>query len=217
MELTHHGHAMFTLDSGGTTVVIDPFNDDIGHPRPTVAPDAVVITHEHFDHNNVGLVGGRPRVIRGLTNEGKDWARLDATVGPFRITGVPTYHDRQQGAARGKNTVVIVEVEGLRLVHLGDLGHVLTDEQVRQIGRPDVLMIPVGGHYTCEREDVETVIRQLQPRVVVPMHFKTEANASWPIGTLDDFLAGRPARRAGRTVTVTPQTLPPAQEIWALV
>lgn len=217
MELRYYGHAMFGLSVSGTTIVIDPFNDEIGYPRPAVSADAVVITHEHADHSNVGLVGGAPRVLRGLAQEGKTWARLDEHVGPVRMTGVATYHDDQQGSARGKNTVVIFEAEGLRVVHLGDLGHLLSDEQARAIGRADVLIIPVGGYYTIGPAEADTVIAQLEPRVVIPMHFKTEVNASWPIGTLDDYLKGKAGvTRMGPAVKMTRATLPARQEIWAM-
>lgn len=217
MELRYYGHAMFGLTSGGTTIVIDPFNDDIGYPKPDVAPGAVVISHEHFDHSNAGLVRGRPRVIRGLAEEGKTWAKLDERVGPVRITGVPTYHDGEQGVARGKNTIAIFEAEEMRVVHLGDLGHVLSEDQARAIGSVDVLMIPVGGFYTIGPAEADQVIAQLGPRVVIPMHFKTEVNASWPIGTLDQFLAGRPAKKMGASARFTRADLPAGQEVWALV
>ncbi|MGQ0570224.1 MAG: MBL fold metallo-hydrolase [Armatimonadota bacterium] len=218
MELRYYGHSMFGLTSGGVTIVIDPFNDDIGHPKPSVTPDAVVISHEHFDHNNVGLVQGSPEIVRGLAQEGKEWAKVDARVGSVRITGVPTYHDGEQGSARGKSTVTIFEVEGMRIVHLGDLGHPLSDEQVRSIGKVDVLMIPVGGHYTIGPAEADQVIARLKPRIVIPMHFKTQVNASWPIGTLDDFLTGKTAvKRVGASATVAPAALPARQEIWALV
>jgi L-ascorbate metabolism protein UlaG (beta-lactamase superfamily) len=217
VDVNYCGHATFCLTSGGTTITIDPFNDDIGYPRPQVSPAAVVISHEHFDHNNVGLVGGKPKVVRGLANEGKDWARVDERIGPFHVTGVgTTYHDDEQGKARGKNTVTVVEVEGLRLVHLGDLGHVLTDEQVRAIGTVDVLFVPVGGFYTIGPAEADRVIGQLKPRVVIPMHFKTKVNESWPIGTLDDYLMGKTAKRVGASATITKAGLPARQELWVL-
>ena len=217
MELRFYGHATFGLTSGGTTIVIDPFNDDIGYPKPQVSPSAVVISHEHSDHNNVGLVQGKPQVLRGLADEGKNWAKLHEHVGPVHITGVPAYHDNEQGKARGKNTMTIYEVEGMRVVHLGDLGHLLTDEQRRAIGAPDVLMIPVGGFYTIGPAEADQVIAQLKPKVVIPMHFKTNVNASSPIGMLDDYLKGKTAKKLGASVTITKAALPAKQEIWALV
>jgi L-ascorbate metabolism protein UlaG (beta-lactamase superfamily) len=218
VELRYYGHAMFGIQVNGTTIVIDPWNEDIGYPKPKVSPTAVVISHEHFDHSNVSLCGGNPKIVRCLAQEGKTWAKVDEQIGPVHISGVATYHDDTQGSARGKNTVTIFEAEGLRVVHLGDLGHLLSDEQVRAIGRVDVLMIPVGGYYTIGPAEADRVIEQLQPRVVIPMHFKTEVNASWPIGTLDDFLKGKPrVRRMGASCTITRQALPAAREIWALV
>lgn len=217
MEIRYYGHAMFGLTADGTTIVIDPFNDDVGYPRPDVEPDAVVTSHEHSDHGSVDLIRGRPKVLRGLAQEGRTWAALDAHVGPMRVFGVPTYHDAMQGRARGKNAVAVLEAEGLRVAHLGDLGHVLTPEQVRAIGAVDVLMIPVGGHFTIGPAEADRVIAQLKPRVVIPMHFKTEVNPGWPIGTLEDFLKDKEAvKRVGTTITVTRAALPTEQEIWVL-
>lgn len=217
MEIRFYGHAMFGLTAGGTTIVIDPFNDDVGYPRPDVEPDAVVTSHEHSDHGSVELIRGRPRVLRGLADEGRTWAALDARVGPVHITGVPTYHDTEQGRARGKNAVAVIEVEGLRIAHLGDLGHVLTPQQVSAIGQVDVLMIPVGGHFTIGPAQADQVIAQLKPRVVIPMHYKTAVNDSWPIRRLDDFLQGKAdVKRVGATVTITHAALPVEQEVWVL-
>lgn len=217
MELRFFGHSMFAFSSGGTTIVIDPWNADLGYPAPNVAPDAIVVSHEHFDHSNVQLCQGSPSVVRCLADEGKAWAPVDTQVGPVRITGVASYHDTEQGAARGKNTITIYEAEGLRLVHLGDLGHVLTDEQKRAIGHVDVLMIPVGGHFTIGPAEADRVIEQLKPRVVIPMHFKTEVNASWPIGTLADYLKGKTGvRRVGPVLTITAASLPQSREIWPM-
>lgn len=217
VEIRYYGHAMFGLSSGGTTVVIDPFNEDIGYPLPSVSPDAVVLTHEHSDHSNVALCGGSPLVIRGLAQEGKEWAKVDERVGPFHLRGVPTYHDGNEGATRGKNTVVVVEAEGVRVVHLGDLGHVLTTEQAEAVRPVAVLLVPVGGHFTIGPDEADTVVEQVQPRVVVPMHFKTKATASWPIGSIEAFMRGKAAaREVGHSFTVEAATLPAAREIWTV-
>lgn len=217
MEIRYFGHAMFGLSAGGTTIVIDPFNDEVGYPVPDVEPDAVVTSHEHSDHSSVDLLRGSPKVLRGLADGGKTWAALDERVGPMRVTGVPTYHDTEQGRARGKNAVAVIDVEGLRLAHLGDLGHVLTPEQVGAIGPVDILMVPVGGHFTIGPAEADQVIAQLKPRVVIPMHFRTEANATWPIGELEGFLQGKAVvKRLDAAVTVTRAALPVEQEIWVL-
>jgi L-ascorbate metabolism protein UlaG (beta-lactamase superfamily) len=112
---------------------------------------------------------------------------------------------------------MIFEAEGLRVVHLGDLGHPLSDAQIRAIGAVDVLLIPVGGHFTIGPAEADRVIAQLKPRVVIPMHFKTKVNESWPIGTVDDYLRGRPAKRVGAKVAITKAGLPAAHETWVLL
>ncbi|MDQ7842127.1 MAG: MBL fold metallo-hydrolase [Armatimonadota bacterium] len=217
MKLTYYGHASFLLESDGTSILIDPFNEKCGYPFPKVSPTAVVVSHEHFDHNYVQVAGGSPRVIRGLRADGQEWADVRERVGPVALTTVKTYHDTAQGKERGRNAIFIFEAEGLRLVHAGDLGHTLSPDQVKAVGRPDLLLIPVGGYYTIGPAEATAVVDQLRPRVVVPMHYKTEVNKDWPIGPVDDFLRGKSGiRRLGHTVTVSPATLPEGQEIWVL-
>ncbi len=218
MELTYFGHASFLLRaSDGTTILMDPYDASCGYPIPDAAPTAVTISHEHFDHNYLQGVKGRPKVIRGLAREGKEWAKVDERVGQVHITTVPTFHDGSGGAERGRNAIFIFEVDGLRVVHAGDLGHPLDAEQVRAVGRPDVLLIPVGGHYTIGPAEAAAVVAALNPRLVIPMHYKTEVTGGWPIGPVDDFLKGRPGVvRQGQTVTITREDLPPEGTVWVL-
>ena len=218
MELTYYGHAAFLLAAAdGTTILIDPFNTEVGYPMPKIAPTAVVASHEHFDHNYVQMATGKPKVIRGLVEDGKDWARVDERVGQVRVTTIPTFHDSSKGSERGRNAVFIFEVEGMRVVHLGDLGHTLDANQARAIGRPDVLMIPVGGHYTIGPAEAEAVIAALNPQVTIPMHYKTPANEGWPIGTLEGFVGGKPrVSRQGKTVSIRSEDLPKEPSIWIL-
>lgn len=213
----YFGHATFLLASDGTTVLCDPFNDQVGYPFPDVSPTAVTISHEHFDHNHVQVARGSPKVIRGLREGGKDWAEVTVTVGPLAFSTVRTYHDASQGSERGKNAMFIIAGEGLRLVHCGDLGHTLSQDQVGALGRVDALLIPVGGYYTIGPKEADVVVGQLQPRLVIPMHYKTEVNKDWPIGPVDDFLRGKErVRRQGRSVEITPAALPKDQEVWVL-
>lgn len=218
MELTYYGHSSYLLRVGdGTTILIDPYDASCGYPLPRVAPTAVTISHEHFDHNHLAGVKGQPRVVRGLAQDGKAWATVDERVGPVRITTVPTFHDDSGGTQRGRNAVFVFEADGLRVVHVGDLGHQLDEQQVRAIGRPDVLLIPVGGHYTIGPAEADAVIAALRPRLVIPMHYQTTATTGWPIGPVDAFLQGKTnVTRQGPTVNVTVQTLPPAGTIWVL-
>lgn len=217
MKLTYFGHATFLLESDGTSILIDPFNEQVGYPFPTVSPTAVTVSHEHFDHNHVQVAKGSPKVVRGLTEGGKDWATVAEKVGAVKVSTVRTYHDTSQGAERGRNAMFVFETEGLRVVHCGDLGHTLSQDQAKALGRVDVLLIPIGGYYTIGPKEAEVVVGQVQPRVVVPMHYKTGVNKDWPIGTVEDFVGGKErVKRQSHSVTLTAAALPGAQEIWVL-
>ncbi len=217
MKLTYFGHSAYLVESDGTSVLIDPFNEKVGYPFPNVTPTAVTISHEHFDHNHLQVAKGSPKVIRGLRDDGKSWAEPKERVGPIALSTVRTYHDTSQGGERGKNAMFLFEAEGLRLLHTGDLGHTLSQDQAKDVGRVDVLCIPIGGYYTIGPKEADVVIGQLNPRIVIPMHYKTDVNKDWPIGTVDQFLEGKDrVRRQGRTVTLTPATLPNVREIWVL-
>lgn len=217
MKLTYYGHATFLLESNGTSILIDPFDKSVGYAFPDVAPTAVTVSHEHYDHNHVQVAKGTPKVIRGLRDQGKDWATVAEGVGPVMLSTVRAFHDASQGAERGKNTMFLFEAEGLRIVHAGDLGHTLSQDQVKALGRVDALLIPVGGYYTIGPKEADLVIGQLRPRVVIPMHYKTEVNREWPIGVLEDFLKGKGrVKRLDRSATLTAAALPKEPEIWVL-
>ena len=190
-----HGQACVTIISpSGTRLVVDPFDESIGHRLPEAEADVVVTTHDHYDHANVAGVRGRPKVLSGLTRDAR-WAALDQTVGDMRLRTVGTWHDEVRGAKRGLNSVVIVETGGLRVVHCGDLGHILTDEQARAIGPVDVLLIPVGGVYTVGAHEARAVVRQLAPRrAVIPIHFQTDP-LTIHLESVEPFLAGMPGVR----------------------
>lgn len=216
MKLTYYGHASFLLESDGTAILIDPFDERVGYPQPDVAPAAVTVSHEHGDHNHVATAKGGPKVIRGLTAGGKDWNTVHERVGPVTITGIATYHDTSQGQDRGKNTIFVFEAENLRVAHAGDLGHPLNDAQVSQVGKIDVLMLPIGGHFTIGPKEAELVVDQVQPRVVIPMHYKTEVNKDWPIGPPEPFTDQKAPKQKARQVEVTAATLPAGREVWVL-
>ncbi|MDI6824858.1 MAG: MBL fold metallo-hydrolase [Bacillota bacterium] len=218
VEIQWLGHACFLLTSpGGTRVVTDPFNEQVGYKVEKVAADLVTVSHEHFDHNHAQMVNGSPQVVRALTPAG-DWAQPKATVGDVTVSVVPTYHDPEQGAKRGKNGCFILDMGGVRVVHLGDLGHVLSADQGGAFGAVDILLTPVGGFYTIGPAEADQVIELLRPRVVIPMHFKTAANADWPIGGVEEFLRGKQGvrRMGGSTAVVEKAQLPSGTEYWVL-
>lgn len=186
------GQACFLITSpAGVKILIDPFNPDLGYPVPAVSPDAVVITHEHYDHNNYRMASGNPKVIHGLNPSTKDWKTVDEKIGDVRIYAVSAHHyEKESDAPRGRDAVMVMEMPGMRVVHLGDLGRPLTREQIKKIGRVDVLMIPVGGVYTIDAAGADNVISQLNPRLVFPMHYETPV-LKINLSGVDKFAAGK--------------------------
>ncbi len=186
------GQACFFIEtSQSTRIITDPMTMGDYKIPADIEPDIVTVSHEHFDHNQVGVVSGNPSVLRGLTSGGKDFASIQEKIKDVKIYAVPSYHDENQGKQRGKNAIFVFEFDGLKAVHLGDLGHELTAEQVEKIGAVDVVMIPVGGTYTIFGEVADKVISQLDPKMIVfPMHFKTDAASFLPY-TGDDFAKGK--------------------------
>ncbi|MDA8097558.1 MAG: MBL fold metallo-hydrolase [Clostridia bacterium] len=164
MNVKWLGRACFLLESAeGLLILTDPFDQTVGYPLPNITVDVVTVSHQHFDHNAVGLLPGHPVVVEG---DG------DHTVKGVTFQGIATYHDNEQGALRGPNTVFVFEVDGIRVCHLGDLGHTLSEKQVAMIGQVDLLLIPVGGTYTIDGDEAFQTVSDLKPRTVVPMHFK---------------------------------------------
>lgn len=194
-RLSWFGQSCFLLESpGGARIVMDPIPGTIGYELPKdLKADAVTVSHEHPDHNNVPLVPGKPKVLRGLTADKKGWTKIDEKVKDVAIQSVGVYHDEKKGAERGLNTVFVLETGGLRIAHLGDLGHLLTDAQLKALGGIDVAMVPVGGFYTIDAAQATRVIEQIRPRmVVVPMHYKTDVLTIKELASVDAFLAGKP-------------------------
>ena len=206
--LTWYGQSCFLLESAtGTRVVMDPIPSNIGYlPSADLHADAVTVSHEHQDHNNVALVRGKPKILRGLTPDKKGWMRIDEKVKDIAIRSVGVYHDNKKGAEIGLNTVFVFEVGGVRIAHLGDLGHLLTDQQISAIGSVDVVRVPVGGVWTVDALKATQVIDQIRPRLVaIPMHYRTELSTIKELATVDGFLAGRSnvRRETGTRLAIT--------------
>ena len=187
MRIKWYGHSCFLLSTdGGTRVLTDPCAPETGYRLADIEADVVTCSHGHYDHNYVAAVRGAPQVV--------DTAGGHVLgAGGGSITGVPTWHDGDGGAKRGANLVFILEVDGLRVVHLGDLGHVPDAAQAAAIGRPDVLFLPVGGTYTIDAAGAAQTAALLRPRRIVPMHYRTE-RLTFPLDGPEPFLAALAAR-----------------------
>ena len=221
-KLTWYGQACFLLETtGGTRIVMDPIPKGIGYELPAGAegghrhhqPRAPRPQQRRLRHRH------KPRVIRGLTADKKGWTRVDEKVKDVSIRSVGVYHDDERGAKRGLDTVFIFEVGGVRIAHLGDLGHVLNDQQLAAIGAVDVLLIPVGGTFTIDALKATRVVEQLRPRLmVVPMHYKTDAVTIKELEPLALFLDGKPnvRRETAHTISLSPMKARPAAEILVL-
>lgn len=165
MDINWYGQACFKIKGKNASVILDPFSPEFtGLKLPKeLEANVVLVTHGHEDHNNAGVVEGSPLVVTGPGEYEK---------AGVSITGVSVFHDEEQGTQRGKNTIYHLLIDGINIVHLGDLGHVLQEEQPSQIDVTDILMIPVGGVYTIDAEAAAKVVAQFEPKVVIPMHYK---------------------------------------------
>ena len=180
MRIQALGHACFALScADGTKIVMDPFEEGIGYPVPRMQADIVCTSHGHYDHNYVAAITGDPLVA--------DQARV-YRMKDVKVSGTACYHDDRQGALRGNNIAFTVEADGLRLVHMGDIGHMLDAQQIARLAQADVLFIPVGGVFTVDAATARQIVDALAPRIVIPMHYQTERlTLGKRLGALDAF------------------------------
>ncbi len=202
LQIRWFGHACFRISSpSGVKVLTDPFDESVGYCLPDTFADVVTSSHDHFDHSNVSVVKGNPVILKGQ-GEYKD-ERVN-------IYSIETWHDTEHGAKRGRNQVFIIEVDGVRMVHMGDIGHDLAPSQLNAIKPVDVLFVPCGGYYTIDAAGAKKLVEAARPKVVIPMHYKTETVRDWPIATVDKFLEGfdNVVRLDCNQLELTPDELP---------
>ena len=181
MILKYLGHAFFTLSlEDGKTIAVDPYGSFYSFPKRSVQADWCLVSHHHHDHDGMECIRSGAQVI-----DTAGTYKLDGAT----VTAIPTWHDEKQGALRGNNLFFVIEAEDLRIGHAGDLGHVPDAKQVRQIGRLDVLLLPVGGYYTIDAQTALEVCRLLQPASMIPMHYRTKYDEEMPTADLQTFLS----------------------------
>lgn len=210
MEITWLGHSCFRLRSREAAVVTDPCAKSTGYSigRPTAS--IVTVSHDHPGHNNVAAVTGSPHVVQGPG---------EFEIAGVFIIGVRTYHDPEQGEKLGKNTAYVLEMEGVRICHLGDLGHIPTPVQVEELSGVDILLAPVGGGNTIGPSAAAEVVSLLEPKLVIPMHFQTPASKA-TLEPLERFLkeVGAPTAFDERQpkLSATKSTLPHETKVQVL-
>ncbi len=183
MKIKWFGQSCFMITSeNGTKVLTDPFKKMLGYKLPEIEANIVSTSHEHGDHNNINAVKSSFVHINELGEFSEDG---------IEIKGVETFHDKFSGSKRGKNTVYNFKIDEINICHCGDLGHILTSNQIEKIGNVDILLLPVGGLATINAFDAAQVIKQLSPTIVIPMHYRTKALGliGYIFGTVDKFIS----------------------------
>jgi len=208
MEIVWLGHSCFRLRGREATVVTDPYQKGIGYTLGRPTADIVTVSHPHPGHGNAAGVAGEPRVI-----DGPGEYEIKGVV----ITGIRTYHDAEAGKALGRNTAYLIEMEDLVICHLGDLGHELTTAQVEAMSNVDVLLVPVGGGSTINAAQAAEVISLIEPKLVVPMHYRTPAGAA-ELDSVERFLRqmSAPNLEPQPKLTVTASSLPEGTQVVVL-
>jgi len=210
MKITWLGHACFLIEADGRRIVTDPYGEKVPYDLPATDADLVTVSHGHADHNAVGRIGGSPAIVQAT-------GTLEA--GGVTLRGIASFHDNERGAKRGENILYLFELEGLRLAHLGDLGAPLDAAQKEALSEVDVVLCPVGGTYTIDAQQAAELASGLpRLRVLIPMHYKTDRLADWPIETVDGVarLMENVRRVGGTTVELTREILPDRLEVWIL-
>lgn len=208
MDIVWLGHACFLIKGKEKTIVTDPYHPDLGYQLGAPEADIVTLSHFHRGHSYVEGVANEPKVIKSPGEY-----EIAGTV----ITGIASFHDDKKGELRGKNTIYTIEVDDVTLCHLGDLGHPLAPQLIEELGDIDILLLPVGEVNTISVDTAAEIVRQLDPAVVIPMHYKTEA-VKPDLSPVNRFLEKMRAREleAMPKLSITSSSLPGSTQIVVL-
>ena len=207
MEISWLGHSCFLLRGKNVTLITDPFSPQLGHSLGKISAPIVTISHNHPGHNYVESISGDPRIVRGPG---------EYEISDVLITGVASYHDDKHGQELGRNTIYIIHMDDLVICHLGDLGHVLQEEQLEEAADADVLLVPIGGQHTINAAQAAEVISQVEPHIVIPMHYSPPTGDA--PNSLDKFCRemGIEAINPQPKLSMTRSTLPAETQVVVL-
>ena len=208
MDITWYGQSCFKIEDKETSILIDPYDPSLGLKLPKkLEANILLITHDHYDHNYKQGILGNPYTIE---------CPGEYEVAGATITGIPAYHDKKEGKERGGITIYTIEFEDLTICHLGDLGHDLSDSDIDKLGTVDILMIPVGGGPTINGEEAAKIVGEIEPKIVIPMHYRTEV-VTW-LEPVDGFLREMGLREIApqSKISITPSNLPSQTQVVVL-
>ncbi len=208
MDVFWLGHSCFRVKGKRATVVTDPFPPDLGYALGEPVADIVTVSHQHPGHSFMSGVSGVNGSPHNITGPG------EYEVSGVLIIGFPTFHDAEKGAQWGKNNVYLMEIDGITICHLGDLGHPLNTDQVEEIDEVDVLLLPVGGVSTIDAACAAETIRRIEPKIVIPMHFKTP-ELKRELDPVEKFLKEMGAGQVEplSKLSITPSSLPASTQV----
>jgi L-ascorbate metabolism protein UlaG (beta-lactamase superfamily) len=204
MEISWFGHSCFQLRGKNVTLITDPFSPQLGYSLGKISAPIVTISHDHPGHNYASGVGGNPHILRGPG---------EYEISDVLITGVASYHDNKRGQEHGRNTIYVIHMDDLVICHLGDLGHILQEEQLEEVADADVLLIPIGGQNTINAAQAAEVISQVEPHIIIPMHY-SPSTGDTP-DPLDKFCRemGIEAINTQPKLSITRSTLPAETQV----
>ncbi|MHB8105047.1 MAG: MBL fold metallo-hydrolase [Dehalococcoidales bacterium] len=208
MDITWLGHSCFRIRGNQAVIITDPFPPGLGYTLGKQTADIVTISHPHPSHSNAAGINEQHRLVKGPG---------EYEISGVLILGITTYHDAVKGQSKGKNTAYLMEVDGVNICHLGDIGHILADDQVEELGNIDILMVPVGGVSTINASMAAQTVRKVEPKVVIPMHYKTP-QTNRDLEPVENFLKemGQSQVEPRPRLTISKSNLPLALQVVVL-
>jgi len=209
-KITFFGHSMFLIESkSGLKIGMDPFDENVKSKLPDIDADIVTVSHSHYDHSNTALFKGNPEII-------KETGKFNIKDVP--VSGYPSFHDNNSGSIRGKNIIFEIVIDNIRFVHLGDFGSFQEVSTLNLIMNMDVLFVPVGGVFTINHFEAVNLIKKLNPKVVIPMHFKekdTKVGVEG-ISSFKNILEGYLIKEPGSYFEISKEEIPQKTQIWIM-
>jgi L-ascorbate metabolism protein UlaG (beta-lactamase superfamily) len=208
VDINWLGLSCFRIRGSQAVIITDPFPPDSGYTLGKQTADIVTVSHAHASHNYVQGVSGPPRVVKGPG---------EYEISGVLVLGLTTYHDAVKGQSRGKNIIYVFEVDGVTICHLGDIGHVIDDKSLEAMGKVDILMLPVGGVTTITAAMAAETIRKIEPKIVLPMHYKT-TGSKLELDPVDAFLKemAQPVTEPKPKLNVNKNNLPLTMQVVVL-